>query len=332
MSINKKTLSTGIYNNLVEGKEGLLQAIGSTMQLAFSLFQSKELDVIKKLQVNGFIDAKNQGEKCTSFISDHAIELINSGYQSVTNKKKKLFTDIDNFKKDEPEMLRILRDALPVAMYLIDSGCPVADSEESYFTVIKNRPSKLNVSKLHLKQVKDMAKKFNADGLAIFGCSFSDLQKMANYWFFKDSEPVDSKHPVHALAEKFNELLNNKTDDETGKIKGCIGEKWGDTIKAIVKVTIQNLSQLDTEKCFEEIDEIINHIQGLSSYGNNNMAIGYRGDNEESIEVKLIGVVPFNHKQNAIVTRKIINDGKVTIDTSNLKTIPHYTKQTVNNK
>ena len=36
-----------------------------------------------------------------------------------------------------------------------------------------------------------------------------------------------------------------------------------------------------------------------------------------------IGVVPFNHKQNSIVTRKIINEGKVTIDTSYLKTIPH---------
>ena len=62
------------------------------------------------------------------------------------------------------------------------------------------------------------------------------------------------------------------------------------------------------------------------------MAVGYRSDNEDRIEVKLIGVVPFNHKQNAIVTRKIINEGKVTIDTSNLKTIPHYTKQTVNKK
>ena len=332
MSIDKKTLSTGIYNNLVEGKEGLLQAIGATMSLAFSLFQSKQLDVIKKLQVNGFIDTKNQAEKCTSFISDHAIELINSGYQSVTNKKKKLFTDIDNFKKDEPEMLRILRDSLPVAMYLIDSGCPVADSEESYFTVIKNRPSKLNVSKSHLTKVKDMAKKFNADGLAIFPASFSDLQKMSNYWYFKDSEPVDSKHPVHALAEKFNELLNNKTDAETGKIKSLTGEKWKNTIKAIVKVTIQNLTQLNTEKCFEEIDEIVNHIQSLSSYGHNNMDVGYRSDTEENIPVKLISIVPFDYKQNAIITRKIVNDGKIIVDTSNLKTIPHYTKTGTSNK
>ena len=312
MSIDKKTLSTGIYNNLVEGKEGLLQAIGATMSLAFSLWQSKELDVIKKLQVNGFIDSKNQAEKCTSFISDHAIELINSGYQSVENKKKKLFTDIDNFKKDEPEMLRILRDSLPVAMYLIDSGCPVADSENSYFTVIKNRPSKLNVNKSHLNKVKDMTKKFNTDGLAIFGCSFSDLQKMANYWFFKDSEPVDSKHPVHALADKFNELLNNKTDEETGKLK-ITGKKFSDTIKAIVKTTKQNLTQLDTEEMYEEIESIIQHIQGLSGFGHNNMS----GLDEP---IKLIGTVHFDYKQNAIIARGHVKD---------LKIIPHITKTVV---
>jgi len=236
MSIDKKTLSTGIYNNLVEGKEGLLQAIGATMQLAFSLWQSRELDVIKKLQVNGFIDSKNQAEKCTSFISDHAIELVNAGYQSVEKKKDLIFTDIDNFKKDEPEMLRILRDSLPVAMYLIDSGCPVADSEESYFTVIKNRPSKLNVNKSHLSKVKDMTKKFNSDGLAIFGCSFSDLQKMSNYWFFKDSEPVDAKHPVHALADKFNELLNNKTDEETGKLKSLMVKNGQAPLKPLLRL------------------------------------------------------------------------------------------------
>ena len=226
-------------------------------------------------------------------------------------------------------MLRILRDSLPVAMYLIDSGCPVADSEESYFTVIKNRPSKLNVSKSHLTKVKDMAKKVNADGLAIFPASFSDLQKMSNYWYFKDSEPVDSKHPVHALAEKFNELLNNKTDAETGKIKILTGEKWKNTIKAIVKVTIQNLTQLNTEKCFEEIDEIVNHIQSLSSYGHNNMDVGYRSDTEENIPVKLISIVPFDYKQNAIITRKIKNEGKVTIDTRNLRKIPHVTKNVI---
>ena len=312
MSIDKKTLSTGIYNNLVEGKEGLLQAIGATMSLAFSLWQSKELDVIKKLQVNGFIDSKNQAEKCTSFISDHAIELINSGYQSVENKKKKLFTDIDNFKKDEPEMLRILRDSLPVAMYLIDSGCPVADSENSYFTVIKNRPSKLNVNKSHLNKVKDMTKKFNTDGLAIFGCSFSDLQKMANYWFFKDSEPVDSKHPVHALADKFNELLNNKTDEETGKLK-ITGKKFSDTIKAIVKTTKQNLTQLDTEEMYEEIESIIQHIQGLSGFGHNNMS----GLDEP---IKLIGTVHFDYKQNAIIARGNVKD---------LRIIPHVTKNVI---
>ena len=312
MSIDKKTLSTGIYNNLVEGKEGLLQAIGATMSLAFSLFQSKQLDVIKKLQVNGFIDTKNQAEKCTSFISDHAIELINSGYQSVENKKKKLFTDIDNFKKDEPEMLRILRDSLPVAMYLIDSGCPVADSENSYFTVIKNRPSKLNVNKSHLNKVKDMTKKFNTDGLAIFGCSFSDLQKMANYWFFKDSEPVDSKHPVHALADKFNELLNNKTDEETGKLK-ITGKKFSDTIKAIVKTTKQNLTQLDTEEMYEEIESIIQHIQGLSGFGHNNMS----GLDEP---IKLIGTVHFDYKQNAIIARGNVKD---------LRIIPHVTKNVI---
>ena len=312
MSIDKKTLSTGIYNNLVEGKEGLLQAIGATMSLAFSLWQSKELDVIKKLQVNGFIDSKNQAEKCTSFISDHAIELINSGYQSVENKKKKLFTDIDNFKKDEPEMLRILRDSLPVAMYLIDSGCPVADSENSYFTVIKNRPSKLNVNKSHLNKVKDMTKKFNTDGLAIFGCSFSDLQKMANYWFFKDSEPVDSKHPVHALADKFNELLNNKTDEKTGKLK-ITGKKFSDTIKAIVKTTKQNLTQLDTEEMYEEIESIIQHIQGLSGFGHNNMS----GLDEP---IKLIGTVHFDYKQNAIIARGNVKD---------LRIIPHVTKNVI---
>ena len=68
MSIDKKSLSTGIYNNLVEGKEGLLQAIGATLSLAFSLFQSKELDVIKKLQVNGFIDSKNQAENALALL------------------------------------------------------------------------------------------------------------------------------------------------------------------------------------------------------------------------------------------------------------------------
>jgi len=312
MSIDKKTLSTGIYNNLVEGKEGLLQAIGATMQLAFSLWQSRELDVIKKLQVNGFIDSKNQAEKCTSFISDHAIELVNAGYQSVEKKKDLIFTDIDNFKKDEPEMLRILRDSLPVAMYLIDSGCPVADSEESYFTVIKNRPSKLNVNKSHLSKVKDMAKKFNADGLAIFGCSFSDLQKMSNYWFFKDSEPVDAKHPVHALADKFNEVLNNKTDEETGKLKSLIGEKWSSTIKAIVKTVKQSLTQLDIEDCNDEIEDIIQHIQGLTGFGSDNMKL------DEPI--KLIGTVHFDYNKNAIIARDNVKD---------LRIIPHVTKNVV---
>ena len=54
MSIDKKTLSINLYKNLVDGKDGILKAVGATLQVAFNIWQSKELKVVKELDVNGF--------------------------------------------------------------------------------------------------------------------------------------------------------------------------------------------------------------------------------------------------------------------------------------
>ena len=325
MSIDKKTLSINLYKNLVDGKDGILKAVGATLQVAFNIWQSKELKVVKELDVNGFSNSSELNEEATNYINGFAVDLINSGYQSVEKKLANdlMFNNIDEMKKNQPEMLRVLRDALPVAMFLIDSDCIIKSQTGKYFSGVGVK-SKLNITKNKFNQKMQDNFKMIDD---VFSASFSDLQKFSNWWYFKTSETPTEKHSTHSASDKYQETLSKKINDKTGKITAT-GEQWKSAIQSITKTITKSLTQLDIENCFEEIDTVINHIQGLSAYGHNNMAVGYRSDNEDRIEVKLIGVVPFNHKQNAIVTRKIINEGKVTIDTSNLKTIPHYTKQT----
>lgn len=317
MSIDKKTFSTDLYNYLVEGKEGVLKAIGATMNIAYSLWNNRSLDVVKKLDVSGFSNSSEQNEEATDFINNHAIELINSGYQTVSKNKKKLFTDIDNFKKDEPEMLRVLRDSLPVAMFLIKTDC-VGSINEKHFATVGNRTT-MYINKLKFSKTMQENFKMSAD---IFDVSFSDLQKYSNYYYFKSLEKEDAKHPVHALANKFMELMNKKADDKTGKLNAK-GKQLMDTLDSIVKTIKHGLTQLDIELAYEEIDEIVLHLQSLAGYGNNNMVQGVRIDDVDDVPVKFIGLVAFDYKQNAIITRDIKEHN---IYASNLKTIPHYTK------
>ena len=333
MTIDKKTFSINLYNSLVEGKDGILKAIGATLNIAFSIWQSKELKVVKELDVNGFSNNSELNEEATNYINAFAIDLINSGYQSVEKKKasQNIFNNIDEMKKEQPEMLRVLRDALPVAMFLIDSKCITQSASGKYFQG-EGVKAKLNIAKNKFNQKMQDNFKMVDD---VFSVSFSDLTKFSNWWYFKTLENPETKHSTHAVSDKYQETLSKKINDKTGKITAT-GEQWKHTIQSITKTIIKSLTQLDVENCFNEIDDVVLHIQGLSAYGSNNMVLGVRSDTEETIPVKLIGGVPFDYKSNKIVTRKIVEGGAVKIDTTQLNVMPHYTKavakQTVSKK
>ena len=113
-----KLITKDFYQELLNGEKGALASLGATMKVAFQLFQAK--DSIE-LKTKDCVDNSDLNEDTLNWIKDKGIDYINVGYKEIEKSKKDLIVDYDNFKKDRPQLLRVLRDALPVACFLIDS-------------------------------------------------------------------------------------------------------------------------------------------------------------------------------------------------------------------
>ena len=96
------------YQELLKCEKGALASLGATMKVAFQLFQAKGSI---ELKANGFVDNADLNEDTLNWIKDKGIDFINKGYQEIEKANNNLIADYDNFKKDRPQLLRVLRDA-----------------------------------------------------------------------------------------------------------------------------------------------------------------------------------------------------------------------------
>ena len=169
-----KLNTKNFYQELLNGEKGALASLGATMKVAFQLFQAKDSIELKS---HGFVDNADLNEDTLNWIKDKGIDFINTGHREIEKAKKDLIVDYDNFKKDRPQLLRVLRDALPVACFLIDSDSPV-NYDGSFFTEEKgNKPLMLQLKPSKLNNKKGMTDKFNKEGSRIIDSTFNDLKK-----------------------------------------------------------------------------------------------------------------------------------------------------------
>ena len=283
--------TTNFYQELLNGEGGQLNALGSTMKVAFELFQAKDSIELKS---TGFVDNADLNEDTLNWIKDKGIDYINAGYREIEKAKKDLIVDYDNFKKDRPQLLRVLRDALPVACFLIDSDSPV-EYDGSFFSEIKeNRPLMLQLKPSKLSLKKDMNDRFNKDGSRIIDSTFNDLQKMTSFWFF-NKEKDTIKTSIETANDKFIKSMDSLNKE--GKIVETKQGQIDDTIKSCLKVITKQLDIIDTHERGDIITKVVEHIQQLTWFNNHCLP---------KQDIKLFGLV---HKDaikiNAVENQKL---------------------------
>ena len=289
-----KLNTTNFYQELLNGEGGQLNALGSTMKVAFELFQAKDSIDLKS---TGFVDNADLNEDTLNWIKDMGIDYINAGYREIEKAKKDLIVDYDNFKKDRPQLLRVLRDALPVACFLIDSDSPV-EYDGSFFSEIKeNRPLMLQLKPSKLSLKKDMNDRFNKDGSRIIDSTFNDLQKMTSFWFFNSG-----KNTIKTSIETANDKFI-KSMDSLNKENKIVETKQGQiesTLKSCFKVITKQLDIIDTHERGDIITKVVEHIQQLTWFNNHCLP---------KQDIKLFGLV---HKD-SIQINHVTNKKKVAI-------------------
>lgn len=354
MTTNKKTtgidftnanqFQTEFYNQLKLAKGGLEQKEGATMRSAMALYQGKDLPIFNDLFINAKADLKfskpeDLNAYAVKFINKYAFKFINNAIKiSFSEELKKLnenkeknaeeikaikeeiksqsVVDYDTMKKDNKNLLRVLRDCLPVAFYLIASNCPIqqgTDENKTYYT----DDGKLLVNKTHSTTIQTKMKLMQLHN----ACSFEDLRRMSALWFGFSSGGDKSKTGVQNIISKLRQKINDTEDfgakgDET---------KINNTLNDIVALVIENIDTLDDNKEFTSLDEIVEHIGSLSGYGsynacsdthnivrdkqtgeiksfgNNRIKMNENTNKVEFHSVKLIGIVDYDYKANMII-------------------------------
>ena len=250
------------YQELLNGEKGQLNALGATMKVAFQLFQAKDSIELKS---NGFVDNADLNEDTLNWIKDKGIDFINKGYQEIEKAKNNLIADYDNFKKDRPQLLRVLRDALPVACFLIDSDSPL-NFDGSFFTEPKsNRALMMMLKPSKLNSKTGMTDKFNKEGSKVLECTFNDLQKMVSYWFF-NSEKETNKTSIETANDKFMKSLDSLNKE--GKVVETKQGQVESTLNSSVKVISKQLDLLDNHERGDLITKVVKHIEQLNWYNN----------------------------------------------------------------
>ena len=282
------------YNELVTGEKGKLESLGATMKVAFQLFQSKDtIDLTSK----GFVDNDELNATTLEWIKTDGLEYLNQGYQLAELKGDNPFKDYATTQKERPELIRVLRDALPVACFLIDSDSPYS-SDGDYFT----KPQTTRALLMYINSKKliktDMQKKFNADGDTKVNCTFSDLQSMASFWFFNKERPT-SKTSFESANEKIAKALTTGVGTD-GKIKAKDIEQLNSTLNSNVKVIKEYLNLFDNHNRGDLITKVVEHIQQLTWFNTHCLP---------KMDIKLFGLV---HKD-AIQINHVTNAKKVAI-------------------
>ena len=289
-----KLNTTNFYQELLNGESGQLNALGATMKVAFELFQAKDSIELKS---TGFVDNADLNEDTLNWVKDKGIDYINTGYKEIEKAKKDLIVDYDNFKKDRPQLLRVLRDALPVACFLIDSDAPL-NFDGSHFTEPKkNRALMMMLKPAKLILKKGMGDKFNKEGSKVLECTFNDLQKMTSFWFF-NSEKETIKTSIETANDKFIKSMDSLNKE--GKIVETKQGQIDDTIKSCFKVITKQLDIIDTHERGDIITKVVEHIQQLTWFNNHCLP---------KQDIKLFGLV---HKD-AIQINHVANKKKVAI-------------------
>lgn len=257
-----KLNTTNFYQELLNGESGQLNALGATMKVAFELFQAKDSIELKS---TGFVDNADLNEDTLNWVKDKGIDYINTGYKEIEKAKKDLIVDYDNFKKDRPQLLRVLRDALPVACFLIDSDAPL-NFDGSHFTEPKkNRALMMMLKPAKLILKKGMGDKFNKEGSKVLECTFNDLQKMTSFWFF-NTEKETIKTSIETANDKFIKSMDSLNKE--GKIVETKQGQIDDTIKSCLKVITKQLDIIDTHERGDIITKVVEHIQQLTWFNN----------------------------------------------------------------
>ena len=283
------------YQELLNGEKGALASLGATMKVAFQLFQAKDSIELKS---NGFVDNADLNEDTLNWIKDKGIDFINKGYQEIEKAKNNLIADYDSFKKDRPQLLRVLRDALPVACFLIDSDSPL-NFDGSFFTEPKsNRALMMMLKPSKLNSKKWMTYKFNKEGSKVLECTFNDLQKMVSYWFF-NSEKETNKTSIETANDKFMKSLDSLNKE--GKVVETKQGQVESTLNSSVKVITKQLDLLDNHERGDLITKVVKHIEQLNWYNNQCLPIQ---------NIKFFGVI---HKD-AIKVNAVENQKKVAIN------------------
>ena len=286
-----KLNTSKFYQELLIGEKGRLDGLGATMKVAFELFQAK--DSIN-LKTNGFVDNADLNEDTLNWIKDTGLNFLNAGYQLQEKKKDNPFKDYETVKKDRPELLRVLRDALPVACFLIDSDSPLSMDNEYFTKPETSRALQMYINSKKLIK-KDMQSKFNSAGAFSISCSFSDLQQMTSFWFFEKERPT-AKTSFESANEKISRALTNGINKD-GMIKADNPEQLESTLKSNLKIVNEYLSLFDVHNRGDLITDVIKHIQQLNWFNNHCLP---------KQDIKLFGLV---HKDaikiNAVENQKL---------------------------
>ena len=286
--MNNKNFNTlSFYQELLLGEKGTLDALGATMKVAFQLFQSKDTIDLKS---NEFVDSSDLNEDCLNWVKDKGIDYINNGYQQSEKVKDKLIADYDNFKKDRPQLLRVLRDSLPVACFLIDSDSPLK-FDDKYFTEPKGaRALQLFINPKKFINKKGMVDKFNSNGSPMVEATFNDLQRMSSFWFF-NTEKETNKTSFESANDKVKKAFENGIDKE-GKLVVTKEGQRDSTLNSCVKTINDYLDLFDNENRGDLITLVIEHTQQLTWFNKNSLPqqniINYGLVHKDSIKINQV--------------------------------------------
>ena len=384
---NVNQFQSEFYNQLKLAKGGLEQKEGATMKSAMTLYQGKDLPIFNNLFAKAKADLKfskpeDLNKYAVNFINKYAFKFINNAIKLSFSEeltklnedkeknaskikaikediKSQLVVGYDTMKKDNRNLLRVLRDCLPVAFYLIASDAPIQQGAVITYTDKDKLPAdkkigdvkedtriyytddgKLLVNKTHSETIKEKMKLTQLHN----ACSFEDLRRMSALWFGFSAGGDKTKTGVQNLISKLRQKINDSEDF------GANGDdaKIGNTLNDIVALVIENIDTLDDNKEFNSLDEIVEHIGLLSGYGSYNACtdthnivrdketseIKSFGNNRKRMnettnklelhKVKLIGIVEYNYDKDMI-----IQSGKAK---SILGLQPVYTKKVAEEK
>ena len=282
---NKNQFQIEFYNQLTIAKGGLEQKEGATMKSAMALYLGSTLELFgDEFTKLNFSKPEDLNAYCISFINKYATKFINGAVKlSYKDKLKKLkenekdnkdaidkikeeiqsqlVVSVDTMKKDNHNLLRVLRDCLPVAFYLIASSSPIEQGDENTKTYYTS-DGKLLVNNTHSNAQADMKVKFKLTQM-YNACNFEDLKRMSSYWFFGASGSDKTKTGVQNIIAKLREKIGDAVDFGAKGKEDMISN----TLNDIVSLVIENIDTLDEYEEYSSIDEIIEHIQALSGYG-----------------------------------------------------------------